>query len=264
MLNIDKLSKLVATAIVLERPLIFFDLETTGVNVKRDRIVEIFLHKIHPDGTYETYYSLVNPTVNIPEEASKTHKIYAADVLGANTFHDIAQEVVDFLEGADVAGYNSNKFDIPLIMEELSRSGIVLDHTERKSVDVRNIFVRQEGRSLSDAYKFYTDEDLENAHAAETDVFATEMILIKQLARYQDLPNTVSGLDHYCNYDQDVLDYNGKFASNPDGYTYYTFGRHKGERCIDNKKYLVWIVTESDFSMDVKNVAKAILDGKIK
>ncbi|MFM7727997.1 MAG: exonuclease domain-containing protein, partial [Flavobacteriales bacterium] len=168
----------------LRRPLVFLDLETTGTHIGSDRIVEIALMKVHPGGKRETRCHRINPTVPIPAESTKVHGISDDDVKDMPTFHQLAQDLMAFLGGCDLAGYNSNKFDIPLLIEEFTRAGLDFPITDKKLVDVQNIFHKMEQRTLSAAYKFYCDKDLVNAHSAEADTTATFEVLLAQLGKY--------------------------------------------------------------------------------
>ena len=167
----------------LKNPLVFFDLETTGINISTDRIVEISYLKVYPDGREETKTMRINPGMPIPPEATAVHKITDADVAGCPTFKEVAKTIAADLEGCDLAGYNSNRFDVPLLVEELLRAGVSIDISRRKLIDVQTIFHKMEQRTLSAAYKFYCDKDLNDAHAAEADTRATYEVLKAQLDR---------------------------------------------------------------------------------
>src|SRR5690606_12562960 len=213
----------------LKRPLAFFDLETTGVNISGDRIVEISILKALPDGSEAVKTLRINPEMPIPMESSLIHGIYDNDVEGAPTFKEVAQEVAEFIGDADLAGYNSNKFDIPMLMEEFLRAGVDFSLTGRFFVDVQNIFHQMEQRTLKAAYRFYCDKDLENAHSAEDDVRATYDVLRSQLDRYQDtewedrsgnksvpVVNDVEALHRFTNLSRPV-DFAGRMVFNEAG-----------------------------------------------
>lgn len=244
----------------LTRPICFFDLETTGVNVTNDRIVEICVHKVHPDGKEETHTWRVNPTISIPAVASAVHGIYDADVADKPTFADLAAEVNGLIQDSDLAGYNSNKFDIPLLAEEFLRAGIEFDMSKRRAVDVQNIFHRMEQRTLTAAYKFYCGKSLEDAHSAEADVLATYEVLKSQLDRYEELENDMSFLAEFSNR-QKVVDFAGFIAYNGRGQEIFTFGKYRGQTVEsvlqDNPGYYSWI-QNADFPLYTKQVLTKI------
>lgn len=243
----------------LVKPICFLDVETTGTKVESDRIVEISIIKIMPDGQRLTYNSLVNPIIKIPKEASQVHGIYQKDVMDSPTFHNIAQEVVDFIGDADIVGYNSLKFDIPIIYTECERVGVFFDYKSRELIDACTIFKRQESRGLSKAVEFYLGKELENAHQAEADVEATIEVFEAQLERY-DLSRDLHQLALYSNYDQEIIDLKGRFIRNSeDGELYYNFGKNKGLKCKDDPGYLAWILT-TDMGEDVKKIVRQMLD----
>ena len=244
----------------LTRPICFFDLETTGVNVTNDRIVEICVHKVHPNGKEETHTWRVNPTIPIPAGASAVHGIYDADVADKPTFAHLAAEVNGLIQDSDLAGYNSNKFDIPLLAEEFLRAGIEFDMSKRRAVDVQNIFHRMEQRTLTAAYKFYCDKSLEDAHSAEADVLATYEVLKSQLDRYEELENDMSFLAEFSNR-QKVADFAGFIAYNGHGQEIFTFGKYRGQTVAsvlqDNPGYYSWI-QNADFPLYTKQVLTKI------
>ena len=212
----------------LSRPLCVFDLETTGTKVTTDRIVEICVHKVHPDGHSETHTWRVNPTIPIPLGASEVHGIFDQDVQDKPTFKDISRQVHQLISDSDLAGYNSNKFDIPLLAEEFLRAGIDFDMSKRKAVDVQNIFHRMEQRTLSAAYKFYCSKSLDNAHSAEADVLATYEVLEAQIERYDELEATVPFLSEFSNR-QRVADFAGFIAYDDQDREVFSFGKYKGQ-----------------------------------
>lgn len=245
----------------LKRPIVFFDLETTGVDVVKDRIVEICLLKIHPNGEEETHTWLVNPERNIPDEVIKVHGITNEAVADKPIFKDLAKRVYDLVKDADLAGYNSNKFDIPVLAEEFLRAGIDFDMGKRVAVDVQNIFHRMEQRTLSAAYKFYCKDELVDAHSAEADVRATYDVLKAQLDRYpDDLQNDMNYLSAFSNR-QNVADFAGFIAYNDEGNEFFTFGKYKG-RLVDevlktDTGYFSWM-QNADFPLYTKKVLTAI------
>ncbi|MCF8302519.1 MAG: 3'-5' exonuclease [Bacteroidales bacterium] len=257
----------------LTRPIAFFDLETTGTNVGKDRIVEISIVKIHPDGTEELKTELINPTIPIPPETTAIHGITNEDVKDKPTFAQKANEFAKFLESCDLGGYNSIKFDIPLLVEEFLRAEIDFDIKNRRFVDVQNIFHKMEPRTLKAAYKFYCEKDLENAHSAEADARATYEVLKSQLDKYQDtqyvdkkgnvsfpVKNDVEALQQfsYFNRNADLL---GNIIFNKDNVEVFNFGKHKGKsvEAIFNKEpaYYDWMM-KADFPRSTKKVITAI------
>ena len=188
----------------LKNPLVFFDLETTGINIVTDRIVEISYLKVNVDGSEVSKTMRVNPERPIPEEATRVHGISDADVADCPTFKQIARSLANEIEGCDLAGFNSNRFDIPLLVEEFLRAGVDIDLSKRKMIDVQTIFHKKEQRTLSAAYKFYCGLDLDNAHSAEADTRATYEVLKAQLDRYPDLENDMGALAEYSTHNRNV------------------------------------------------------------
>ena len=212
----------------LKNPIVFFDLETTGINIVKDRIVEISFVKVHPNGKEETKTRRINPEMPIPPESTAIHGITDEDVKDCPTFKEIAKSLAAQIEGCDLAGYNSNRFDIPLLAEEFLRAGVDIDLNKRKFVDVQTIFHKMEQRTLSAAYKFYCDKSLENAHTAEADTMATYEILKAQLDRYSDLQNDIDFLSKYSSFTSNV-DFAGRMVYNEDGKEVINFGKYKGK-----------------------------------
>ncbi len=245
----------------LKNPIVFFDLETTGVDIVNDRIVEISYLKVMPNGREMTKTILVNPTIPIPQEVSKIHGIYDKDVKDCPTFKEVAKEIVSDIEGCDLAGYNSNRFDIPLLAEELLRAEIDIDLKKRKFVDVQVIFHKMEQRTLSAAYQFYCNKNLENAHSAEADTKATYEILQAQLDYYSsDLENDIEFLSNYTSYNKNV-DFAGRIIYDQDGNEVFNFGKYKGQKVEDVFKkdigYYGWILN-SDFPLYTKKILTMI------
>lgn len=249
----------------LSKPIAFFDLETTGLNIASDRIVEISIIKIMPNGDKEIKTKLINPTIPISKESSEIHGIKNEDVKDKATFKEVAQEVSDFIEGCDLGGYNSNKFDIPLIAEEFLRAGIDFEVTNRNLVDVQNIFHKMEQRTLVAAYKFYCDGDLTNAHSAEADTTATYEILEAQIEKYGELENDMSFLAEFSQRTKNV-DLLGRIVYNEKNIPVYNFGKHKGKSIkeVYNREpgYSSWMMN-GDFPLFTKKVLSDIV-GKIK
>lgn len=244
----------------LKSPLVFFDLETTGTNIISDRIVEICYLKIFPNGNEEAKTLRVNPGMHIPEGASAVHHIYDEDVKDCPTFKEIAQSIANVLKGCDIAGFNSNRFDIPLLAEEFLRAGVDIDLAKSKFIDVQVIFHRREQRTLTAAYKFYCEKDLEDAHSALADTRATYEVLKAQLDRYPDLQNDVSYLSEYSSYNRNV-DFAGRIIYNDNGVEVFNFGKYKGEPVAEVFKrdpgYYSWI-ENSDFTLHTKAVLTKI------
>jgi len=236
--------------------MVFFDLETTGTNIVSDRIVEISYHKVSPNGKEETKTMRVNPEMPIPAESSAIHGITDADVASCPTFKSVAKEIAHDIEGCDLAGYNSNRFDIPLLAEEFLRADVDIDLMKRKFVDVQVIFHKMEQRTLSAAYKFYCEKELEGAHGAKADTLATYEVLQSQLDRYPDLKNDVDFLSKFTTQSNNV-DFAGRIVYNDKGEEVINFGKYKGKKVTDvlnsDPGYYGWIMN-SDFSLHTKKV----------
>jgi DNA polymerase-3 subunit epsilon len=244
----------------LNRPIVFFDLETTGVNVASDRIVEIAILKINPDGQEELMVKRLNPTIPIPAEASAVHHIYDEDVQHEKTFKEVAPMIQQFIGNSDLAGYNSNRFDVPLLVEEFLRAEVDFDIDKRKLIDVQNIFHKMEQRTLSAAYKFYCDKDLSDAHQAEADTKATFEILKAQLDRYPDLENDTNFLHDFSSRSNNA-DLIGRIVYNDEGVEVFNFGKHKGKPVLEvlekEPSYYSWMMN-SDFPLYTKKVLTRI------
>lgn len=239
----------------LKCPLAIFDLEATGVNLAKDRVVEISILKIFPDQRQEWKTMRINPTIPIPKEVSEIHGIYDDDVKDAPTFKDAASELAKFFEDCDLGGYNSNKFDIPLLKEEFLRAEIEFDTSKRQFVDVFRIFLKMEPRDLTSAYKFYCGKDLENAHSASADVGATYEILLGQLERYGDkLENNMDFLNRFTSDGNKFVD-TGRRLVNDNGVVKFNFGKYKGQAVakvlVQSPQYYDWIM-KNDFLLDTK------------
>jgi len=244
----------------LKNPLIFFDLETTGIDVAADRIVEMSYLKIYPNGEEESKTIRVNPTIPIPAKVTAIHGISDEDVKDAPRFSEIAKNLVQVFEGCDFAGYNSNKFDLPLLAEEFLRANVDIDLKKRKFVDIQVIFHKKEQRTLSAAYKFYCDKDLANAHTAEADTKATYEVLKAQLERYNDLPNDIDELSKYSSHNRNA-DFLGRIVYDDEGHEIFNFGKYKGQRVEEVLKkdsgYYGWMMN-GQFPLHTKNVLTAI------
>ncbi|MBQ8889978.1 MAG: 3'-5' exonuclease [Bacteroidaceae bacterium] len=245
----------------LKNPLVFFDLETTGTNINTDRIVEICYLKVYPNGNEESKTLRINPEMHIPEASSVIHGIYDADVADCPTFKDVAKKIAADIEGCDLAGFNSNRFDIPVLAEEFLRAGVDVDLMKRKFVDVQVIYHKLEQRTLSAAYKFYCDKNLEDAHTAEADTRATYEVLKAQLDRYPEvLENDIAFLSNYSSFNKNV-DFAGRIVYNEQGVEIFNFGKYKGmpvaEVLRKDLGYYGWIM-QGDFTLNTKNVLTKI------
>lgn len=244
----------------LKRPIIFFDLETTGVDTATDRIVEISMVKIGVDGQKQVKTRRINPEMHIPEEATAVHGITDEDVKGEPTFKQIARSLAQFIEGCDFGGFNSNRFDLPVLVEEFMRAGVEVDFKNRKYIDVQNIFHKKEQRTLVAAYKFYCDKELENAHSAEADTLATYEVLDAQIARYGDIGDTVEQLAAYSTH-QATADFAGRIGYDESGTEIFTFGKYKGRRVEDvfraEPSYYAWMMN-GDFPLYTKKIITEI------
>lgn len=244
----------------LRNPLVFFDLETTGINIVKDRIVEISYVKVFPNGDEEIKTRRINPGMPIPPESTAIHGITDDDVKDCPTFKEIAKSLASHIEGCDLAGYNSNRFDIPMLAEEFIRAGVDIDLNRRKFIDVQTIFHKMEQRTLSAAYKFYCNKSLENAHSAEADTIATYEVLKAQLDRYPELKNDVAFLSDYSSFSNNV-DFAGRMIYNDKGEEVINFGKYKGRLVTEVLKldpgYYSWIMN-GDFPLNTKKMLTEI------
>lgn len=257
----------------LKRPLAFFDLETTGVNVASDRILEISILKAMPDGTEDVKTMRINPGIPIPLESSLIHGIYDEDIKNAQTFKQAGEELARFLDDCDLAGYNSNRFDIPVLMEEFLRAEINFDIDNRHFVDVQNIFHQMEQRTLKAAYQFYCGKNIENAHSAEADIKATYEVLKAQIEKYQNqdwedkkgvvskpVQNNIEALHKFTNLNNPV-DFASRMVYNEEGVEVINFGKHKGRAVEDvfqsEPSYYNWM-QNGDFPLYTKKCLEKI------
>jgi DNA polymerase-3 subunit epsilon len=240
----------------LKNPLIFFDLETTGTDIVNDRIVEISYLKIFPNGKEESSTYLVNPLIPIPKKSTEIHGITDEKVKDAPTFNQLAKILSKIMEGCDLAGYNSNKFDIPLLVEELLRAGVDIDLKKHKCIDVQVIFHKKEQRTLSAAYKFYCDKDLDNAHSSLADTRATFEVLKAQLDKYPDLNNDVDELSKFSSHTHNV-DFAGRIIRDEKSIERFNFGKYKGQSVEEvleaDPAYYGWIMN-NEFPLYTKKV----------
>ena len=245
----------------LRNPLVFFDLETTGTNISSDRIVEICYLKVYPNGNEEAKTLRINPGMHIPEASTAIHGIHDEDVADCPTFKEVAKDIAKDLEGADIAGFNSNRFDVPVLVEEFLRAGIDIDLTRRKFIDVQVIFHKMEQRTLSAAYKFYCGKNLEDAHTAEADTRATYEVLKAQLDRYPDmLTNDINFLSEYSSFSRNV-DFAGRIVYDEQNVEVFNFGKYKGQTVAEilqrDPGYYGWMLN-GDFTLNTKNVLTKI------
>lgn len=244
----------------LKKPIVFFDLETTGIDVVNDRIVEISLVKIFVDGKEEIKTMRINPEMPIPPQSTEIHGISDDDVKDEPSFKIVAKDVAKFIEGCDLAGYNSNKFDIPLLAEEFLRVDLDVDLKKRRFIDVQVIFHKMEQRTLSAAYKFYCKKNLDNAHSAEADTIATYEILKAQIDRYPDLNNDMEELSVFSSHNKNA-DFAGRIVFNDKDEEIFNFGKYKGqtvESVLDKDQgYFSWMLN-SNFPLYTKKVLTAI------
>lgn len=246
--------------LVLKNPVIFFDLETTGINVAADRIVELSFLKVDVNGNESSKTIRVNPGMPIPPKSTEIHGITDEDVKDAPQFSEIARSIAKDFEGCDLAGYNSNKFDIPLLAEEFLRADVDIDMKKRKFIDVQIIFMKMEPRTLTAAYKFYCDKSLENAHSAEADTRATYEILKSQLDYYDGLENNVSSLAEFSSHNKNA-DFAGRIVYDENDVEVFNFGKYKGkpveEVLSQDPGYYSWMM-KGDFPLYTKKVMTSI------
>lgn len=251
----------------LDRPLVCFDLETTGTDVSKDRIVQIAMIRVEPDGSRQTLSTLVNPQRPIPPEATAVHGIKDEHVRSAPSFSQLRAEVEEYVHGADLVGYNMVRFDLPLLEAEVRREGGRLDTREARLLDAMVIFKLMERRDLTSAVKFYCDRELEGAHSAEVDALATLDVLDAQVGRYDNLPSDVQAIHEFCNQGRDkFVDRTRKFRWTDSGEAAFNFGKHEGRTLAQmvanprDRGYLEWML-EKDFTEEVKGILRDALAG---
>lgn len=244
----------------LDKPIVFFDLETTGTNITDDRIVELSYIKVYPDGSEENRTLRINPGRPIPPEATAVHHIGDADVADAPLFEQVAKEIAAVFSNVDIAGFNSNRFDVPLLVEELLRVGVNIDLSKCRFVDVQTIFHKMEQRTLSAAYQFYCGKELDGAHSADADTRATYEVLKAQLDRYDTLQNDIEFLSKFSSQNRNV-DFAGRIIYNDKNVEVFNFGKYKGmpvaEVMVRDSGYYSWIM-QGDFPLNTKNVITRI------
>jgi len=245
--------------LTLNRPLVFFDLETTGTDIANDRIVEISLLKLFPDSHEEINTFLINPGIPIPAEATAVHGITDEDVADKPSFSALSEILLGILSNSDLCGYNLLKFDFPLLRMEFARNNVAFDTLGVNLIDPMRIFMKNEPRDLSAALKFYCNENLEDAHSAEADTIATKKILLAQIQKYDDVPNSVAELSAYSIEGQKRnADIAGKLIYNEANEIVYGFGKNKGKKVIDDPDYANWVLNK-DFPEDTKAIIKRLL-----
>lgn len=246
--------------IELTKPLVFIDVESTGTNPKEDYIVSIALVKILPDAETLKFYSFVKPPIPIPKSCSDVHGITDENVKNEKPFAFIAMSVMLMINDCDIAGFNSTKFDIPLIYNELLRAGINWDWRKSNFLDVGNLYKIKEPRTLGAAYKFYLGEEIEDAHNALADVASTMEVFYAQLSKYEDFEGkTIPELALMSNFDREIVDLDGVFRKDEDGDLVFNIGKNKDKKAKSDTNYLDWIVNKSTFGKDIKDICKGIL-----
>jgi DNA polymerase-3 subunit epsilon len=245
------------TDITLRRPLVFFDLETTGPDRQQDKIIQFCFISFFPDGSTSEFTQLVNPERPISAAATKVHGITDEQVASCFPFRTFAAEVLQIVQDADIVGYGILHFDVPLLFQELSQAGYTWDYTQSNIIDAANIYKRHVPRDLTAAVKFYCNRSLTNAHDARADTLATRDVFIHQLARHE-LPMDFQHLARLSNYDRQLVDLSGKFSYDDQGNVLFNFSKHKGQRAIDHPGMLQWMLT-ADFTEDVKIICQGLL-----
>lgn len=245
----------------IKTPVVFFDLETTGVSIVKDRIVEISYLKVYPNGDEESKTKRINPEMHIPEQSTAVHHITDDDVRNAPTFKEVAEDIAKVFRGCDIAGFNSNKFDVPLLAEEFLRAGVDIDLSRHRFIDVQVIFHKMEQRTLSAAYKFYCGKNLDDAHSAAGDTSATYEVLKAQLDRYPEtLKNDMAFLSEFSSHNRNV-DFAGRIILNDKDVEVFNFGKYKDMPVRDvlrrDPGYYAWI-QQGDFALNTKQVLTRI------
>ncbi|WP_185866109.1 3'-5' exonuclease [Blattabacterium cuenoti] len=244
----------------LHRPICFFDIEATGINIGKDRIIEISILKIFPNGNQENKTWLVDPGIPIPPQSTAIHGIKDEDVAGKLRFKDVSVLIFKMIENTDLAGYNSNRFDIPILAEEMLRSGISFDIKKYKTIDVQVIFHKMEPRTLSAAYKYYCSKNLMKAHSSKADAFATYEILLAQLEKYENLKKDVKSLNQFS-HQKNIADLAGFIKIDEEGNEIFNFGKYKGEKVFEifekDPNYYGWI-QNSDFPLYTKKILTGV------
>lgn len=242
----------------LTKPLVFLDIESTGIDKKTDRIIDLAMIKITPEGLRDERTWRFNPNIPIPSKATEIHGITNEQVASCPTFSSNAQSILSFMQGCDLCGFNSNMFDIPLLYNEFSRAGLFWDHSECNFIDAGNIFKICAPRTLEAAVEVYLGRKHEGAHGALADVGATIEVLVAQIKKHPELPQTATELDLFCNYGNRRLDLNGYFTRSGEGAILLNFGKYKGELARDHIDFLHWLIGK-DFPDDTIAVAESVI-----
>lgn len=244
----------------IEKPIVWFDIESTGVDTQNDRIVELSMIKIQPDGSREVKTRRINPTIPIPQGASEVHGIYDADVADCPTFAQIAKGIHSFIDGCHLGGFNSNAFDIPMLYAEFCRAGVEWDYSECKFIDVGNIFKRLYPRTLEAAVKNFLGREHDGAHGAESDTIATIEVFEHFRANNEEVQVGIDELHLFSNYDKPILDLSGKFTLADDGETILlNFGKYRGEPASDHLDFVDWMVSRANFPPDTNKICYKLL-----
>lgn len=249
----------------LEKPIVWLDIESTGVDRENDRIIELCMIKQNPDGSKIVKTRRFNPEIPIPTGASEVHGIYDDDVKDEPTFRQLAKGIHSFIQGCDLGGFNSNSFDIPMLYSEFLRAGIEWDYTQHRMIDVGNIYKRLYPRTLESAVKIFLGREHDGAHGAESDTVATYEVMDYFIENIGDeLPKDMDALHLYSNYDKPLLDLHGKFTLSDDGEILLNFGKHRGEPAAEHLDFVEWMVTRADFTPDVNNICYKLLQNGTK
>lgn len=243
------------------RPIVFFDLETTGTNLSKDRIVEIYAKKIG-HGKEEEFYQRINPNMQVPYEVAKIHGLTNEILAFEPYFEDVAHSILDFFKGCDVGGYNIIRFDLPILIEEFLRIGVENPFTKSNVVDSMFIFHKMMPRNLAGALRYYKNEELKNAHSAKADVLATIEVFLAQTERHQELPKTAEDLENFVLDGKEIVDYTRYFSKNTNGDIIFNFGKHKNKVAKMEEGYLKWMIN-NDFPLQTKRIIQQILNNKL-
>jgi len=247
----------------LKRPIVFFDLETTGTDINKSRIVQAAFIKILSSGEYVKKKFLINPGCPIPPEATAVHKITDEIVKDQPKFSHFAIEIYEFINDSDIGGFNSNLFDVPLIIEEFVRCNIIFSILGKSFIDVRNMYVQLKPRTLGAAYQDYTGKTLQDAHDADVDIEGTIEVFMAMINQNEELPTSIEELAIFSNYGKPIIDLSGFFGLSDDGVIIFTKGKHKDKAASSEKSYLEWLIREATFANNTKQIARSILKGEL-
>ena len=243
----------------LERPIVFFDLETTGTNVSKDRIVEIYAKKLFPDGDEKELYQRINPDMQVPDEAAKIHGLTNEILAFEPYFEDVSEEIAAFFTGSDIGGYNVIRFDVPLLIEEFLRNGLDNPLENANIIDSMAIFYKMVPRTLSGAMSYYKNKELANAHSAKADVLATIEVFEAQMKQHEQLPQTTKEIERFSLGGKEIIDFAGYLVKDRSGDIVFSFGKNRNKKVTENKDYLQWML-DSDFPIQTKRIIQQILD----